>query len=126
MPLQRRLPKFGFKNFTRVEYATINLGDLEKRFEANATVDIEAAEKVGLVKDRKHGLKILGDGELTKPLTVRATRFSASAREAIEKAGGKAEQLESTRKPLPARGQGARARLAAARAARKQAKGTTA
>lgn len=125
-PLQRRLPKFGFKNFHRVEYAEVNLGSLEKTFEANATVDIEAAEKAGLVKVRKGGLKILGKGELTKALTVRATKFSASAKEAIEKAGGKAEVVESARKPLPTRGQGSRARLAAERAARKQAKAKTA
>ncbi|MFN7130680.1 MAG: 50S ribosomal protein L15 [Myxococcales bacterium] len=120
-PLQRRLPKFGFKNFFRKEFAEINIGDLEA-FDAGATVDLDALENAGLVKVRKDGLKVLGNGELTKALTVRAARFSASARAAIEKAGGKAETVETARKPLPTRGQGSRARLAAARAAKRQQK----
>lgn len=87
-PLMRRLPKFGFNNPFRKEYDVINLEQLAK-FNGEATP--EAFEKAGLVK---HGrIKILGNGELKKALTVRAHKFSASAKEAIEKAGGKAEVI---------------------------------
>lgn len=89
-PLMRRLPKFGFNNPFRKEFDIINLEQLAK-FSGEATP--EAFEKAGLLK---HGrVKILGKGELTKAITVRAHQFSASAKAAIEKAGGKAEVIPS-------------------------------
>jgi large subunit ribosomal protein L15 len=92
MPLQRRLPKFGFQNPTRKEFVPVNVLDLT-RFDAGSVVDLEALKRVGLVRQELDGVKILGDGELDRPLTVRAQRFSKTAREKIEKAGGKAEVL---------------------------------
>ena len=91
MPLQRRLPKRGFVNIFRKEFATVNLLDLEARFEAGATVDIQALVESGLVKKTLDGVKVLGNGELTKSLTVKANAFSESAKQKIEAAGGKAE-----------------------------------
>ena len=93
MPLQRRMPKRGFNNIFATEYATVNVSALEERFEAGTTVDAEALKACGLVKDAKDGIKILGNGELTKSLTVKAAKFTASAQEKIEKAGGKAEVI---------------------------------
>lgn len=94
MPLIRRVPKRGFNNHFRKVYSVVNLSALES-FDANAVVDIEALDAKGLVKIVKNsnGLKILGNGTLTKSLTVKANSFSAQAKEAIEKAGGKAEQI---------------------------------
>jgi large subunit ribosomal protein L15 len=91
-PLQRRLPKFGFTSPNRTQYAVVNLSDLEG-FDAGATVDVAALETRGLVKGRYDGVKVLGNGSLTKKLTVRAHKLSATAREAIEKAGGSVEEL---------------------------------
>jgi large subunit ribosomal protein L15 len=91
-PLQRRLPKFGFTSPNRTLYAVVNLADLEG-FDAGATVDVAALENRGLVKGRYDGVKVLGNGTLTKKLTVRAHKLSATAREAIEKAGGSVEEL---------------------------------
>jgi large subunit ribosomal protein L15 len=122
MPLQRRMPKFGFVNPFRRDFSEVNLGALEAHFSAGETVDFEALEKKGLVKKIRGGLKILGSGELKKPLTVKANRFSASAKAAIEKAGGKAELVVEKELKLPARGQGVRARIAKERATRKAAK----
>ena len=90
MPLARRVPKRGFNNIFATHYATVNVGDLE-RFEDGATVDFEALRGAGLVKKPLDGLKVLGEGELNKKLTVVAAKFSAAAKEKIEKAGGKAE-----------------------------------
>ena len=92
LPLQRRLPKVGFNNsvFATV-YSTIKISDLERCFEANAVVDEAAVVAAGLVKKTNDGIKVLGNGELTKPLTVELKAFTASAKEKIEKAGGKAE-----------------------------------
>ncbi len=92
MPLARRLPKRGFNNIFATKYATINVSDLE-RFEDGAVVDAAAIKEAGLLKKTLDGVKILGDGELTKKLTVKATAFSDSAKEKIEKAGGKAEVI---------------------------------
>ncbi len=93
MPLQRRIPKRGFNNIFAKEFAAVNVSELEKRFESGAVVDAEALINCGAIKDAKDGVKILGDGELTKSLTVKAVKFTAAAKEKIEKAGGKAEVM---------------------------------
>jgi len=92
MPLQRRLPKRGFNPLSRKEYALVNLRDLEL-FEVGSVVDIEALGKAGLVGQLKDGIKILGDGDLSKALTVKAHKFSQSAQEKIVAAGGTVEVL---------------------------------
>jgi large subunit ribosomal protein L15 len=99
MPIQRRVPKRGFSNPFRVEYALINVGDLESL--GLAEVDLEKLLEAGAVKAAKDCLKILGDGELTKAVSVKAHKFSASAKEKIEKAGGKAEEILIVPKPTP-------------------------
>ncbi|MGI5888040.1 MAG: 50S ribosomal protein L15 [Oscillospiraceae bacterium] len=94
LPLIRRLPKRGFTNDRfKKTYAVVNVGDLDRKFESGATVDAEALAKAGLVKNSLDGIKVLGNGEINKSLTVRLSAFSASAKEKIEKAGGKAEVL---------------------------------
>ncbi len=93
MPLQRRMPKRGFNNIFATVYATVNVSALEERFEAGAVVDADALKACGLIKDAKDGIKVLGNGELTKSLTVKAAKFTAAAQEKIEKAGGKAEVI---------------------------------
>jgi large subunit ribosomal protein L15 len=94
MPLHRRVPKRGFSNQPfRKRFATVNLGRLEV-FEVGTIVTPELLVKEGIVKRLHDGLKVLGDGELTKSLTVHAHRFSASARERIAGLGGKVELLE--------------------------------
>ncbi len=90
MPLYRRLPKRGFTNINSKEIVGINVGALEC-FEDGAVVTVDALKELGLVKHAKDGVKILGHGELTKKLTVKANAFSAGAREKIEAAGGTAE-----------------------------------
>ena len=90
MPLQRRIPKRGFNNIFAKEYVSINV-DVLNRFEDGAVVDAEAISKAGIVKNTRDGIKILGRGELTRKLTVVAVAFSATAKEKIEAAGGKAE-----------------------------------
>ena len=93
MPLQRRLPKVGFKNYTRVEYHVINVGDL-KRFENGSVVTPETLHAAGLIKGR--GLvKVLGTGALDKNLIVQAHAFSKAASEKIQAGGGKAEVISS-------------------------------
>jgi large subunit ribosomal protein L15 len=92
MPLQRRLPKRGFNPLSRTEYCLVNLRDLEL-FEAGSVVDLEALGKAGLLGQLKDGIKILGDGELTKALTVKAHKFSKSAQAKIEAAGGTVEVI---------------------------------
>lgn len=92
MPLARRLPKRGFVNIFATTYATINVADLDK-FEDGAVVDAAALKEAGLLKKSLDGVKILGNGEVTKKLTVKAAAFSGSAKEKIEKAGGKAEVI---------------------------------
>lgn len=91
-PLFRRLPKFGFHNGGRKEYAIVNLSTLN-RFEDGVTVTPALLVEAGIVKKELDGIKVLGNGELTKKLTVKAHKFSKSAKEAIEKAGGVAEVL---------------------------------
>jgi large subunit ribosomal protein L15 len=115
MPLQRRIPKRGFTNYTRVEYALVNVGELEK-LELKGTLGPDELKAAGLFKDPKDGLKILGDGELTRAVAVRAHKFSASAKEKIEKAGGKVELIE--RKPKVTPQERKKAEKAAAKAAK--------
>ena len=93
MPLARRLPKVGFNNIFATQYAIVNVADLEAAFEAGDVVDTAALKAKGLVKKTLDGVKVLGNGELTKALTVKAAAYSASAKEKIEKAGGKAEVM---------------------------------
>ncbi len=92
-PLHRRLPKVGFKSFTHKNYAIVNIRSLEEKFEANEEVTPESLIRKGLVKNIKDGIKILGSGELTKPLVVRAHAFSETAKKAIEMVGGKTEVI---------------------------------
>jgi large subunit ribosomal protein L15 len=94
-PIQRRLPKRGFRVPFPVETVAVNLADLE-RFAAGTVVNEAALRAARLVQGRDVLIKVLGDGELTKKLTVEAHSFSASASEKIEKAGGKAVKLETT------------------------------
>ena len=91
MPLHRRVPKRGFNNIFATEYATVNVSELEARFENGAEIDEVALIECGLLKKTYDGVKILGGGELTKSFTVKAAKFTAAAAEKIEKAGGKAE-----------------------------------
>jgi large subunit ribosomal protein L15 len=93
MPLHRRLPKRGFTNIFKKEYAVVNVSDLE-RFDNGATVDENALRAAGLVKGQNDGVKILGDGELTKKITVVAKKFSKTAKESIEKAGGSCQESQ--------------------------------
>ena len=90
MPLQRRLPKRGFNNIFATVYTTVKISDLN-RFEDGAVVDTAALLNAGLIKKVNDGVKVLGNGELEKKLTVEVAAFTASAKEKIEKAGGKAE-----------------------------------
>ncbi|MGI9013876.1 MAG: 50S ribosomal protein L15 [Phycisphaerales bacterium] len=98
MQLFRRIPKRGFSNFNfRNDYAIVNLKSLDNAFENGATVDIETLAKLGIVRDTKLPLKVLGEGELTKKLTVTAAAFSASARRKLEEAGGTCNELPRTK-----------------------------
>ena len=92
MPLARRLPKRGFNNIFGTTYAPVNVSALE-RFENGTEVTTELLLETGVISKALDGVKILGNGELTKSLTVKAAAFSASAKEKIEKAGGKAEVI---------------------------------
>ena len=92
MPLYRRLPKRGFTNIWGTEYTIVNVEDLNK-FEAGAVVDQAALEAAGIVKQVKDGIKVLGQGSLNVALTVKADKFSGSAVQKIEAAGGKAEVI---------------------------------
>ncbi len=92
MPLQRRLPKRGFTNIFRKEYATVNVRDLVA-FPENAQVDTEALKAAGLIRKVKDGVKLLGDGALTLPLVVKVNRASTTARQKVEAAGGKVELI---------------------------------
>ncbi len=92
MPLYRRIPKRGFTNIWGTEYTVLNVEDLN-RFEAGTVVTPELMKEVGMVKQVKDGIKILGNGTLKKNLTVKAHKFSKTAVEKIEAAGGKAEVI---------------------------------
>ena len=90
LPLYRKLPKRGFKNHFATQYAIINLSALDA-FENGAVIDLDTLVANGIIKNTFDGLKVLGDGEVTKAFTVKATKFSATAKEKIEAAGGKTE-----------------------------------
>ena len=94
MPLQRRLPKHGFRNIFRQEFSIVNLGQLEQHFEAGTVVDGEALRAKGLVRGLKRPIKILADGNLTKALTVKANKFSAAAIARLQASGGSAEVVQ--------------------------------
>jgi large subunit ribosomal protein L15 len=93
MPLHRRLPKRGFTNIFKKEYAVVNISDLE-RFDNGATIDEATLRQAGLVKGAIDGVKILGTGEFSKKLIVVATKFSKTARTAIESAGGSCQEIQ--------------------------------
>ena len=92
MPLQRRIPKRGFVNIFATNYAIVNVAALNK-FEDGAVVDTKALQDAGIIKNAKDGVKVLGNGELTKKLTVQVAAYSESAKAKIEAAGGKAEVI---------------------------------
>lgn len=92
MPLARRIPKRGFNNIFAAKYSIVNVADLNK-FKDGTVVDAELLKASGLIKRENDGVKVLGNGELTAKLTVKAAKFSQSAIEKIEKAGGKAEVM---------------------------------
>ena len=91
MPLQRRIPKRGFNNIFRKEFATVNIASLDKVFNDGDTVTIEALVASGLVKKTLDGVKVLGNGEISKKLTVQVNAYSETPKSKIEAAGGKAE-----------------------------------
>ena len=91
LPLYRKLPKRGFNNKFATNYAIVNVAALNDKFEDGETVNLETLKAKGIVKKPLDGLKVLGNGEITKKLTVEAKVFSATAKEKIEAAGGKAE-----------------------------------
>lgn len=93
MPLQRRLPKRGFNNIFAKEIVTVNVSDLEAKFEDGADVDAQALINAGLIKKVKDGVKVLGNGDITKKLNVKVNAYSKAAKEKIEAAGGKAEVI---------------------------------
>jgi large subunit ribosomal protein L15 len=97
MPLQRRVPKFGFKNINRIEYSVLNVGDLQKLISAgkieNTGLNKEYFLSKRILKIKKFPLKILGNGEINSPIEISANSFSGTAKEKIEKAGGKAIQV---------------------------------
>ena len=92
MPLTRRIPKRGFNNIFATQYVTVKVSDLEK-FEAGSVIDAQALLDAGIIKKVLDGVKVLGNGEVTKAVTVKAAAYTASAKEKIEKAGGKAEVI---------------------------------
>ena len=88
MPIHRRLPKQGFTNIFKKKIVIVNLHDLADRFESGSTVDEAGLIKAGLIKGQFDGIKVLGEGELARPLTIRGIGVSESARKKIEAAGG--------------------------------------
>jgi large subunit ribosomal protein L15 len=122
MPLYRRWPKRGFSHATwDKKFAIVNVGDLEK-FDANSTVDLVSLKEKRLVVGTFDGVRILGEGELSKPLTVKARHFSKTAEEKIKKVGGTCEKLEGP-KPVPKNKMGSRKKALEAERAAKGAKG---
>jgi large subunit ribosomal protein L15 len=92
-PLQRRMPKRGFTNIFKKEYVVVNVNQLETRFESGTMVTPETLVECGLIKNVRDGIRILGNGELTKALTVKAQGFSKTAEEKIKTAGGQVEVI---------------------------------
>jgi large subunit ribosomal protein L15 len=99
MPMPRRIPKRGFKNPNRVEAFPINVALLDKLFDAGATVDLDVLRNKGVVPKLVETIKILGEGELTKKLTIKAHRASETAKAKIQAAGGSIEIIETTVTP---------------------------
>ncbi len=93
MPLQRRVPKRGFNNIFATEYAIVNLAALEEKFDNGAVIDAEALVAAGLIKKTLDGVKVLGNGEVTKAFTVKVAKASETAKSKIEAAGGKVEVI---------------------------------
>mgnify|MGYP000278611474 CR=1 FL=1 len=93
-PIIRRLPKRGFKNIFKVEYAVVNVGVLSKAFSPNEVVDENSLREKGLIKGKGKPIKLLGNGEINIPLTIRVHAASRSAKEKVEKAGGKVELIK--------------------------------
>ena len=93
MPLHRRVPKRGFNNIFRTEYAVVNLDQLEAQFDAGRDVTPDTLREAGLVHGKRLPIKVLGRGEVTKALTVQAHKFSGKAAEKLAAAGGKAEAI---------------------------------
>ena len=93
MPLQRRIPKRGFNNIFADKVVTVNLSDLNRKFENGADVTVETLTAVGLIKNSFDAVKVLGNGKLDKKLNVKVSAYSESAKAAIEAAGGKAEVI---------------------------------
>lgn len=106
MPMPRRIPKRGFKNPNRIEAFPINVALLETLFDAGATIDLQVLRAKGVVPKLVDHIKILGEGELTKKLAIKAHGASATARSKIEKAGGTVEILPSRRNPSSLRSPG--------------------
>ncbi len=101
MPLYRRWPKRGFSNATfRKNYAVVNVGDLDRLFDTNSTIDAAALKEKRLVVGTFDGVRILGEGEVTKKLTVKANHFSKSAAEKVARAGGTTEVLPGRKPPV--------------------------
>jgi large subunit ribosomal protein L15 len=94
MPLHRRIPKRGFHNLFRTEYAVVNLDTLAERFDAGTVITPELLREQGLIRSTRQPIKVLARGDITKKLTVRAHKFSANAKSKIEKSGGTAIALE--------------------------------
>ncbi|MFA5688786.1 MAG: 50S ribosomal protein L15 [Kiritimatiellales bacterium] len=95
MPMSRRIPKRGFKNINRKEFAAVNIATLDA-FDNGTEVTMDLLRQAGMVKGVWDGVKILGNGELTKKLTVKASAFSAAAKEKIEAAGGSVETIQKS------------------------------
>ena len=94
MPLQRRLPKRGFRPMSKKVFALVHLGDLE-RFEPETLVDIECLMEAGLVKKIHDGVKVLSDGDITRPIQLKVHKVSQKAKEKVEAAGGRVEEISS-------------------------------
>lgn len=94
LPLYRAIPKFGFTNFTRKEYAIVNVADLEAKFDNEAVISPVEMIEAGLIKKTLCGVKVLGGSSISKKFVVRAAKFSASAKKAIEEAGGSVEVVD--------------------------------
>lgn len=98
-PLARRLPKWGFKSPNRTVYEVVNVGTLDSHFDSGATVDYHSLLEKGLVRKSEGALKVLGEGNLTKKLVVKANKFSKSAIQKINSAGGKVEEIRTAEAP---------------------------